>query len=283
MAIRHFAPKATAESLVTALADDGALVLDGVIDAGAVAQLRSEYAPFLSQVQHGRDRFEGTRTRRVGSLLARCPSVRELVTLPIILEVSRKIFADATTVQLNAAQLVALSPDEAPQGLHRDQWAWDQFDFPPGFEVELSTMWALTDFTEANGATRVSIGSHRDERSVEDAETTLSLAEMEAGSVLFYTGSVYHGAGANRTDHVREGMILSYTRGWLRPHENQFLSVPNEIAREFSETLQRLIGYERGSYAIGYYGDMQDPIEAVRPGRGSRGLGGSQDVPSRGD
>ena len=74
-------------------------------------------------------------------------------------------------------------------------------------------------------------------------------------------------------------MIISYTRGWLRQHENQYLCVPVEQARKLPEQLQRLIGYSRGAYAIGYWGDMDDPIEAVRPGAGTSGLGGSLAVP----
>ena len=44
--------------------------------------------------------------------------------------------------------------------LHRDHWCFDFFPFPRDVDVEVSTIWALTDFTEANGATRVAVGAH---------------------------------------------------------------------------------------------------------------------------
>ena len=262
---------------------DGAVVVEGLADAQATAAIRERIGPLLDAKEHGRDRFEGTRTKRLGSLILRCPEIHPLVLDPLVLAATGEVFADATAFQLNATQVVAISPGEQRQPLHRDQWAWDHFPWPVGYEVELSTMWAFTDFTAANGATRVAVGSHLIEGRPRYEESELSVAEMPAGSALFYTGSVFHGAGANRTDQVRQGMIISYTRGWLRQHENQYLCVPVDEARKLPEELQRLLGYARGAYAIGYWGDMDDPIEAVRPGAGTTGLGGSLPVPVRSD
>ncbi len=258
---------------------DGAVVVENLIDAATASAVRSSFEPYLEVKQHGRERFEGTATKRLGSLIGRAPEIHPLVTDPVVLGAAVDLFSDATTVQLNATQVVAISPGEHRQGLHRDQWAWDQFPWPVGYDVELSTMWAFTDFTAANGATRVAVGSHLSDGRPRFDESELSVAEMGIGSTLFYTGSVMHGAGANTTTDTRVGMIISYTRGWLRQHENQYLCVPVEQARKLPEQLQRLIGYSRGAYAIGYWGDMDDPIEAVRPGAGTSGLGGSLAVP----
>jgi ectoine hydroxylase-related dioxygenase (phytanoyl-CoA dioxygenase family) len=91
--------------------------------------------------------------------------------------------------------------------------------------------------------------------------------------VLLYTGSLYHGGGANRSNETRYGLNITYARSWLRQEENQYLTVPLEIARELPESLQRLIGYQRGAYALGYVDDLRDPIEIVRPGAARDGLG----------
>lgn len=275
--------EATAELIAETLRRDGAVIVEDLIDEAALSMIRAGLAPYLEAKQHGTDRFEGTATKRLGSLIDRVPSVHPLVTDPTVLGAADELFTDATAVQLNATQVVAISSGEQRQSLHRDQWAWDHFPWPIGYDVELSTMWALTDFTAANGATRVAVGSHLTEGRPRFDESELSVAEMAAGSALFYTGSVMHGAGANTTVDTRVGMIVSYTRGWLRQHENQYLCVPLEAAKKLPETLQRLIGYSRGAYAIGYWGDMDDPIEAVRPGAGTAGLGGSLEVPIRAD
>jgi ectoine hydroxylase-related dioxygenase (phytanoyl-CoA dioxygenase family) len=81
--------------------------------------------------------------------------------------------------------------------------------------------------------------------------------------VLLYLGSLYHGGGANRSTRARRGINVGYTLSWLRQEENQYLACPPEVARELPEPLARLAGYQRGAYALGYYGDLRDPIDAL--------------------
>jgi len=88
--------------------------------------------------------------------------------------------------------------------------------------------------------------------------------DLPAGSVLFYTGALYHGAGANRSRDVRCGLNVTYSVSWLRQEENQYLSVPAEIARTLPDDLLRLMGYRRGAYALGYVDDLRDPLDALR-------------------
>ena len=86
---------------------------------------------------------------------------------------------------------------------------------------------------------------------------------MPRGSVLLYVGSLYHGGGANSSEASRRGINVGYTLSWLRQEENQYLACPPEVARDLPEEVARLAGYRRGAYALGYYGDLRDPIEAV--------------------
>jgi ectoine hydroxylase-related dioxygenase (phytanoyl-CoA dioxygenase family) len=95
---------------------------------------------------------------------------------------------------------------------------------------------------------------------------------MGRGSVLFYSGSVYHGGGANRSEETRLGLNITYNVAWLRQEENQYLSCPREVAETLPTDLLRLMGYDRGAYALGYIDDLRDPIEAVRSGVGSTGF-----------
>jgi len=157
--------------------------------------------------------------------------------------------------------------------IHRDQWAFDFFPFPTGYEVQCNTIWAMTDFTEENGATRLIPGSHRLEGRREFTQADTVPAEMPAGSVLFYTGSLYHGAGANRSDEVRYGLNITYAVSWLRQEENQYLSVPADVARDLPDPLLRLMGYARGAYALGYVDDMRDPLDVLKGRSSGVGLG----------
>jgi ectoine hydroxylase-related dioxygenase (phytanoyl-CoA dioxygenase family) len=131
----------------------------------------------------------------------------------------------------------------------------------------------MTEFTARNGATRLVPGSHRLADRLSFREEDSEPAEMEAGSVLLYTGSLYHGGGANRSQAVRLGLNITYALAWLRQEENQYLSCPPEIARGLPVELLRLMGYARGAYALGYVDDLRDPIEALRPEAARTGLG----------
>jgi ectoine hydroxylase-related dioxygenase (phytanoyl-CoA dioxygenase family) len=150
-----------------------------------------------------------------------------------------------------------------------------------GYEVQCNTLWAMTDFTPENGATRVIPGSHTLADRLQFREADTEPAAMPAGSVLLYTGALYHGGGANRSDATRYGVNLTYAVSWLRQEENQYLSVPREVALGLPDDLLRLLGYARGAYALGYVDDLRDPLDALR-GRGpSTNFGDLADAQAR--
>jgi ectoine hydroxylase-related dioxygenase (phytanoyl-CoA dioxygenase family) len=80
---------------------------------------------------------------------------------------------------------------------------------------------------------------------------------MTAWMVLFYMGSTLHGGGANRSDKPRAGIINTYSLGWLRQEENQYLNVPKKIAKQYSETVQKLMGYQMHRN-LGDYEETED-------------------------
>ena len=121
-------------------------------------------------------------------------------------------------------------------------------------------MWALDDFTEANGATHVVPGSHRWVDRRPDEDTSSVRAVMPAGSVMFFLGSVFHGGGANTTDRPRLGVILEYAAGWLRQQETHLLAVPKETVRTLPQRLQELLGYNIAPPFIGYV-DGRHPLK----------------------
>jgi ectoine hydroxylase-related dioxygenase (phytanoyl-CoA dioxygenase family) len=175
-------------------------------------------------------------------------------------------------------------PGQGAQPIHRDRWAWGKH--LSHVEPQLNTIWALTDFTEANGATQVVPGSVAwpDGRQAEPGE--IARAVMNKGSVLVYLGSVFHGGGANVSGEDRWGLNITYALGWLRQEENQYLSCPPDVAAGLEPELQALLGYAMGNYALGYYtpplppgqGPEAAPPEyalGVRRGEGAS-LGGAE-------
>jgi ectoine hydroxylase-related dioxygenase (phytanoyl-CoA dioxygenase family) len=250
----------------------GACVVVDLAPAGLLDRVHDELEPYFEATPEGPDSFSGRLTRRTGALIARSPSCRELVVHPLAVGTARDLLAQATGIQLHLTQAIAIGPGESAQPIHRDQWAFDFFPFPRGYDVQCNTIWALTDFTEENGATRVVPGSNTAEDRLTFEPEDTEAAVMDRGSVLFYSGSVYHGGGANRSSSTRIGINITYNVAWLRQEENQYLSVPREVAETLLTDLLRLMGCDRGAYALGYIDDLRDPIEAVRPGVGSVGF-----------
>jgi ectoine hydroxylase-related dioxygenase (phytanoyl-CoA dioxygenase family) len=263
MAIEHLSPTTSAEKVAEILGRDGACIVDGLADPALLARLKTELVPWIEATAPGTDSFSGRRTRRTGGLVARSEAAREIVQNPLVLDTTKELLTGATSFHVHLTQVIAIGAGEPAQMIHRDQWAFDMFPFPNGYEVQCNTIWALTDFTERNGATRVIPGSHRYDDKLRFEAKDTEPAEMSAGSVLFYTGAIYHGGGANNSDATRMGINITYARSWLRQEENQYLSVPHDVARTLPDSLLRLIGYARGAYALGYVDDVRDPLDAL--------------------
>jgi hypothetical protein len=264
MELTHLPPTAAAEDIDAVLRRDGALVVDDLAPPGALDGVAAEMAPYIDATPAGSDDFSGRRTRRSGALVARSPSSHAVVRHPLVLDVTGRLLHRARSFQLHLTQTIAIGPGEPAQMLHRDEWAFDFFDFPADYHVQCNTIWAMTDFTEANGATRLVPGSQELPKRAELTHADSVPAEMTKGSCLFYTGKVFHGGGANRSEGTRVGLNITYNVGWLRQEENQYLSIPLEVAATLDDDFLRLVGYRLGAYALGYIDDARDPIEAVR-------------------
>ena len=263
MPVTRFAPDTDPSVVCDHLRRFGYAIVERLADDAALDQLAAESKPYVESSARGRDQYDGQFTRRTGALIARCPSVRSLVMNPTVLGVVGRFLDQATTFQLHLTQLITIEPGESDQKLHRDQMAFDFFPFPDDYHVQCNTMWALTEFTAGNGATRIQPGTSA--MSDEDAAAVeLIQAEMPRGSVLFYDGKVLHSGGANSSDDARQGVNITYAVGWVRQEENQFLACPPEVARTLDDDLLRLMGYQQGAFALGYVGDQQDPLAVLR-------------------
>jgi ectoine hydroxylase-related dioxygenase (phytanoyl-CoA dioxygenase family) len=276
--LEHLPADASAEAIASLLDRDGALILDGVLGAAELARVKGEIDPYVEATAGGRDAFSGFATTRTGALVARSPACRDLVMHPAILSACDAFLKRACDrYQLHLTQVIRIRPGQGKQPLHRDRLAWG--GWLKGVEPQLNTIWAMTDFTEENGATRVIPGSNHFDDRLRFKESDTEPAEMAKGSVLFYTGSIYHGGGANRSNAIRTGINITYNVSWLRQEENQYLSVPQEIARTLPVDLLRLMGYRLGAYALGYVDDTRDPIEVVRPDLARNGFRPALETP----
>jgi ectoine hydroxylase-related dioxygenase (phytanoyl-CoA dioxygenase family) len=261
--VHHFRADAAPSDVATHIREFGYAIVEGAAEADLLDRLDAEASPFIQASAGGRDIYDGMFTRRTGALIARCPAARELVMHPLAVAVAEDVMSQATTIQLHLTQIISIAAGETAQKLHRDQMAFDFYPFPADYHVQCNTMWALTDFTFENGATQIQPGTSglSDEAST---DIPIMYAEMTRGSVLFYDGKVRHGGGANASIAERRGVNITYAVGWVRQEENQFLACPPDVARTLDDELLKMMGYQQGAFALGYVGDQQDPLAALR-------------------
>jgi ectoine hydroxylase-related dioxygenase (phytanoyl-CoA dioxygenase family) len=206
--------------------------------------------------------FEGLHTLRVYNLLARDRVFEKVPVHDAVLPIVEKVLDQGCLV--SSLSSITILPGERAQPIHAD----DQLIPLPKPHVPLvcNSMWALTDFTEANGATRLVPRTHRADGNPEltldeNAHTTVS-AVMKRGSVLVWNGSLWHGGGANATTERRIGLAMNYCVGWMRQQENQQLGIPLEVAKGFSPRLRKLAGFGLYRRLLGHI-DMCSPVDLL--------------------
>ncbi len=237
---------------------DGFLVLESVIDSDLTAEIQNALIKTEEDNHIGfrKTRFEGKRTIRIYNLLAHGETFWKIPIHDAVLPFAEAVLDEE--LQLSSLSSITLCPGQEEQSLHAD----DQLlPIPkPHQPFTLNCVWAISDFTEENGATRIVPGSHKaNGRPKYDLEVDTIAAEMPAGSVIFWHGSLWHAGGANRTNERRYTIANYYCSGFFRPQENQQLGVPISTAKRFPRRLQELCGY---SVYRGLYGhvDNEDPI-----------------------
>jgi len=199
--------------------------------------------------------FEGARTVRIYNLLAHGDVYAKIPVHASVLPIVERVLDRGCLI--SSLSSISIGPDETAQPIHAD----DQLlplpkPHPP---LVCNTMWALTDFSEANGATRIIPGSHTRDHSPEYGKHYDSIAaEMPRGSVLVWHGSLWHGGGANTTTKRRVGIAMNYCAGFVRQQENQQLGIPLDTIRGFEPRLRQLVGF-------GTYGGLIGHIEKRSP------------------
>src|SRR5262245_54572224 len=236
---------------VKEVADQGYTIVRDAIEPDLVDALNdslSRLERFLD-VQPSPNSFEGHKTLRVYNLLAYDDVWERIPVHGSVLPIVEGVLDPGCLI--SSLSSIAILPGETAQPIHAD----DQLipipkPHPP---TVCNSMWALTDFTEANGATRIIPGSHLADCSPDYGAPYDSIAaEMPKGSVLIWHGSLWHGGGANTTDEKRVGIAMNYCAGYIRQQENQQLGLSRETVEGFSPRLRELVGYSVYNMLIGH-------------------------------
>jgi ectoine hydroxylase-related dioxygenase (phytanoyl-CoA dioxygenase family) len=243
------------------IAEEGFTILPNAIEPELIDEIDEGLLRLERDLEIGPadNLFEGLCTTRVYNLLIHGRTFEKIPVHPNVLPVVEGVLDPGLLI--SSLSSIAIGPGEQAQPIHAD----DQV-IPlkrPHIPIICNTMWAITDFTEANGATRLIPGSHLRNEAPNLLERYETIpAEMTKGSVLVWVGSLWHGGGANTTESRRVGIAMNYCAGYIRQQENQQLGVPPQLVKTFQRRLQELVGYSVYNGLIGHI-DKQNPAKTV--------------------
>jgi ectoine hydroxylase-related dioxygenase (phytanoyl-CoA dioxygenase family) len=227
---------------------DGYAIVEDLFDP---APVQAALRPILDATPLGRNDFEGFATRRGYGLLGKTRVLDDLICHSLLQAAATHLLGDHL---LSALVAIEIGAGESAQNTHCDDTI---YPLPwPHDEVIVNSMWAVDDFTRANGATFLFPGSHRTRKAEGDAV----YAEMPAGSMILYTGTLLHGGGANTTDRPRLGVLIEMVASWLRQQETHTVVMPPDRAGVMPKRLQELAGYSIRPPFVGY-------VDGLHPAR----------------
>jgi hypothetical protein len=241
-------------SLLEELHDRGYVVLPDLVPRETMVGIKAAALPYLTY--DGRNEIEGHRTRRIYAVIQKTLACNPLVEHPLVLALLDQLLMP--NYLLSQLQVIDIHPGEVAQPLHHDDGF---YPIPrPRRAISAATIWAVDDFTEENGATLVLPGSHLwGDRFPTDADKRgLVPAVMPSGSAIFFLGTLWHGAGANRSTATRMAATAQYCEPWARQQENYSLAISRERARLCSGQIQAMLGYSMLFPFIGFV-DGRDP------------------------
>jgi ectoine hydroxylase-related dioxygenase (phytanoyl-CoA dioxygenase family) len=256
--------------------DDGYTVIERAADDDLVEGLKE--ALLRTEREHGfgyaKTSFEGFKTVRINNLLTYDEMFWEVPLHANVLPIVERVL-DRECLLSSFCSLV-LGPGQEAQPIHEDTQLIPLAR--PHIPITLNAIWALSDFRDDNGATRILPGSHKYDRSPDygkhyDAVT----ATMPSGSVMLFDSALWHGGGANISGERRFAFSCAYCWGWMRQQENLQLGIPLETARRFPRRLQELCGYSVYKGQFGHI-DNHDPIELLGRERTKRMVWEATDV-----
>ena len=217
---------------------------------------RSSTSQPVGQQLRGRPHAAGLQPARVRQALYEAVPVHEQV-LPIV----EGVLDPGCLV--SSLSSITILPGETAQPIHAD----DQLiPLPkPHVPTVCNTMWALTDFTEANGATRVIPGTHTADASPDYGAPYDSIAGRDAAGQRARVAREPVARRRRERDRRRRGsaIAMNYCAGWIRQQENQQLGHP-------PRDRGRLLAPAATARGLRHLHRPHRPHRQARPGRDAR-------------
>ena len=246
--------------VVSSLEQTGAVIIEDLLPEAVIDGLSGDLRPEFDREGHlYQNAFNGHQTLRVGGVTKYSPHFSDFLLHPTVLAVADAVLKPNCEVyQVGSTTAIEILPGEQAQVLHADGACYPSHLVP--FELQISALWALDDFTEENGATRV-VPKECGVREPEQVrEEQVAQAVMPKGSAVIYLGSTLHGGGANRSREPRKALVNTYCLGWLRQEENQYLTLTRDEVASQSEAMRRMLGFQAHGPYLGVWPEDPDGL-----------------------
>lgn len=266
----------TANEIVEKMNSHGGVIIKDFLTKDQVERINSELNAPLRELEPGSrhelelmKNFHGQQTKRLTNLVTLSPAFREILNEDVVHEIGEAIYREeAGDWWLTTAQVIEIGPGNKVQPLHRDLQ-----NNPPFVKMGLRAptvianfMLALTEFTEANGATRIIPGSQlwdEDYSKMSGTQSMTIAAELQPGDALLFSGKVIHGGGANVTqDQFRRGLVMPIQPAYLTPEEAYPFLISMDVVKQLPPRVQKILGF-RSLYPVRSPGLWQSNYEEL--------------------
>ncbi|KAF0316202.1 phytanoyl-CoA dioxygenase family protein [Colletotrichum asianum] len=278
------------EDIIYLLKRDGGVFVKGLVAVEDVDQSYEECRERLESDVEWNGSFFPKETQRAPALLALSPTyARTQMMNPIYQKVCEHFLTtrnwfwwgnekkeSLSKPYVHSCTAMRIGPGGKAQPLHRDDYishnyhqeieAWDD-ERDKNRETAVGLFVAGSKVTKENGGTQFIPRSHLwgTDRHLPPRVDECIYAEMDKGDAFIMLASAYHAGGHNTTQNEKRLVFATFSiRGYLRQEENQYLSVPQDIAKNYDRLIQEYMGYAMSDPACGYV-DQMDPIFVLHP------------------
>ena len=201
--------------------NNGFFVINNFLNDYLVAQIKDIVVKLEEEeVKINKNYIYSDKVHRVWNLINKNTIFQDVITNETLLKIMDKIFDRKTHHQkffLSSFQSTCVQPGAIAQALHIDTPVPDPL---PLWEIKANSIWLLDDFTELNGATEVIPGSHKFGRrpvnnNIED-HRGLQKIIAPSGSLIIFSGYLWHRAGHNVSNHNRRALLGSFASSAFR-------------------------------------------------------------------
>ncbi len=252
--IQSFERDTPVSEMLDALYRDGVVIVREAVERSRMQELQEAVDARVTDQPFADAHFFGGAHRVKFGLFSEGGFV-DLLVDPLVGELTDAVLLpNCNAYQVHATSCGQVEAGGNDQPLHRADDIFEPFlPYEPGGPVRiLSFMWAGSDFTAGNGATKLAPGSHLWPRDRQATDADLVQAVMPQGSFACWLGGTVHGLSASTADDVRRSIFTSFSAGWLRQEENQYLTVPLEVVEQLPLRAQQLLGYRVFGSALGF-------------------------------